>query len=134
MYKLYHYIGKRFSKEHSKKSKYLCSGSPRLHIFGCGKSPSGSQLHVAIHIYYVKYENAITCKRNSWDLGVGGNNAFKMFTISYMVSTKSDHLSPKIKLYIHGNRKSNAILYNRDQQPAYMKMDAFDGLLILSKL
>ena len=30
------------------------------------------------------------------------------FSISYMCNTKSDHFSPKIKLYIYGNRKSNA--------------------------
>ena len=29
--------------------------------------------------------------------------------ISYMLNTKSDHFSPKIKRYIHGNRKSHAI-------------------------
>ena len=31
--------------------------------------PPESQL--AFHIYYLKYENTLTCKRISWDLGVG---------------------------------------------------------------
>ena len=32
----------------------------------------------------------------------------KYFSISYMYNTKSDHFSPKIKSYTHGNWKSNA--------------------------
>ena len=32
--------------------------------------PPESQL--AFHIYYVKYENTLTCKRISWDSGGGG--------------------------------------------------------------
>ena len=32
--------------------------------------PSESQL--AFHIYYVKYENTLTCKGISWDSGGGG--------------------------------------------------------------
>ena len=66
--------------------------------------PPVSQL--ALHIYNVKYENTLTCKRISWDSG--GNDVLKIFSISYMYNTKSDHFSPKIKLYIYGNRKSNA--------------------------
>ena len=27
---------------------------------------------LAFHIYYVKYENTLTCKRISWDTGGGG--------------------------------------------------------------
>ena len=30
----------------------------------------------------------------------------KYFSISYMFDTKSDHFSPKIKPYVHGNKKS----------------------------
>ena len=36
----------------------------------------------------------------------GGN---QHFSISYMFNTKSDHFRPKIKRYVHGNRKSHAI-------------------------
>ena len=38
-------------------------------------SPPESQL--AFHIYYVKYENTLTCKRISWDSG--GNDVLKIF-------------------------------------------------------
>ena len=72
--------------------------------------------HPAFHIYYVKYENTLTCKRISWDWGGGsgggrgrGMTFKKYFSFSYMYNTKSDHFSPKIKPDIHGNRKSNAI-------------------------
>ena len=68
--------------------------------------PTGSQL--AFHIYYVKYGNTLTCKRISLDSG-GGGDVLKIFSISYMYNANNDHLSPKIKPYIHGNRrKSNA--------------------------
>ena len=36
--------------------------------------PPESQL--AFHIYYVKYENTLTCKRISWDSGGGGGMMF----------------------------------------------------------
>ena len=39
----------------------------------------------------------------------GGGVIFKkIFSISNMYNTKSDHFSPKIKQYIYGNRISNA--------------------------
>ena len=38
----------------------------------------------------------------------GGMMLKKYFSISYMYNAKSDHFNPKIKLYIHGNGKSNA--------------------------
>ena len=40
--------------------------------------------------------------------GGGGDDVLKIFFISYMYNTKSDHFSPKFKPYIHGNRKSKA--------------------------
>ena len=43
--------------------------------------PPESQL--AFHIYYVKYENTLTCKRISWDLG--GNDVLKIFFYSLYV-------------------------------------------------
>ena len=42
-----------------------------------------------------------------------------------MYNTKSDRFSPKIKLYIYGNRKSNA---NETNGEIIMKMEAFDRL------
>ena len=48
----------------------------------------------------------------------GGDDVLKIFSISYMYNTKRDHFSPKIKPYIHGNRKSTGSLC--------IKMEAFD--------
>ena len=61
-------LEKTIFKSAHKKSKCLCSGSPRRHIFGCVISfpPSST--------YYVKYENTLTCKRISWNSGGGGGN------------------------------------------------------------
>ena len=62
--------------------------------------PPESQL--SFHIYYIKYENTLTCKKGL--IGTRGNDVLKIF----MDNTKSDHFSAKIKPYIYGNRKSNA--------------------------
>ena len=37
------------------------------------------QFQLAFHIYYVKYENTLTCKRISWNSGAGGNDVLKIF-------------------------------------------------------
>ena len=64
-------LEKTIFKRELKKSKCLCSGSPRRHILGCGISfPPKFQL--AFHIYYVKYENTLRCKRISCNSGGGG--------------------------------------------------------------
>ena len=63
LYSLFHYTGKKIVKREHQKSKCQCSGSPRRHILGCGISfPVESQL--AFHIYYEKYENTLTCKKD----------------------------------------------------------------------
>ena len=59
-----------FSKRH---------GSPRLYILGCGISPTPPESQLAFHIYYVKYENTLTCKRISWDSGARGTDVLKIF-------------------------------------------------------
>ena len=41
-------------------------------------------------------------------VGGGGDDVLKYFSISYMYNTKRDHLSPKIKRYFYGNKKSDA--------------------------
>ena len=62
--------------------------------------PPPPEFQLAFHIYYVKYENIFTCKRISWNSGGGGggglgNDVLKIFSISHMFDTKSDHFSPQ---------------------------------------
>ena len=66
-------------------------------------SPPPPEFQLAFHIYHVKYGNTFTYKRICWNSG--GNDVLKYFSISYVYSAKSYHFSPKIKPYIHGNRK-----------------------------
>ena len=69
------YWKKRFSREHTKNPNANDRARQMSH-FGCGISfPPESQL--AFHIYYVKYENTLMCKRISWDSG--GNDVLKIF-------------------------------------------------------
>ena len=54
--------------------------------------PPESQL--AFHIYYVKYENTLTCKRISWDSG--GNDVLKIFFLfPICIIQKVTILAPK---------------------------------------
>ena len=92
LYLLFHYTGKkRYSREDTKNPN---TSKSKRHILDCGVSfPPEFQL--AFHIYYVKYENTLTCKRISWNSGGGGMMFKKYFSISYMYNTKSDHFNPK---------------------------------------
>ena len=84
-------LEKRFSREHTKNPNANVSGSLRRHIFGCGTSfPTESQL--AFHIYHVKYENTLTCKRISLDSGGCFKNIF-LFPIC--IIQKVTILAPK---------------------------------------
>ena len=98
------YWKKRFSRGHTKNPNANDQLAQTSHFGLWDIIPPKSQL--AFHIYYVKYKNTLTCKRISWDSG--GNDVLKIFFVSYMYNTKSNHFSPKIKPYIYGNRKSNA--------------------------
>ena len=98
-------LEKKIFKRAHQKNQMLMFGLAQTSHFGLWDIiPPEFQL--AFHIYYVKYENTLTCKRISWNSG--GMMFLKYFSISYMYNTKSDHFSPKIKPYIYGNRKSNA--------------------------
>ena len=88
------------SREKTKNPNANVRARPDVTFLDVGYQSPESQL--AFHIYYVKYENTLTCKR------IRGCCFEKYFSISYMYNTKSDHFSPKIKQYIYGNRKSNA--------------------------
>ena len=77
LYYLFHYTGKKkiFKRAHQK-IQMLMFGLAQTSHFGLWDIiPPESQL--AFHIYYVKYENTLTCKGISWDSGV--NDVLKIF-------------------------------------------------------
>ena len=69
LYLLFHYTGKKdFSWEHTKNPNANDRARPDVIFWAVGyHSPPKSQL--AFHIYYVKYENTLECKRIRWDSG-----------------------------------------------------------------
>ena len=67
---------KKDFQESTPKIQMLMIGLAQTSHFGLWDIiPPESQL--AFHIYYVKYENTLTCKRISWDSG--GNDVLKIF-------------------------------------------------------
>ena len=70
-------LKKRFSREHTKNPNANVWARPDVTFWAVGYHPPGSQL--AFHIYYVKYENTLTCKKISWDSGGGGEGGGVMF-------------------------------------------------------
>ena len=98
LYVLFHYTGKKICKS-TPKIQMLMLGLAQASHFGLWDIiPSESQL--AFHIYYVKYENTLTCKRISWD-SWGGEWCFKniflfpiciMQKVSILVKNKAVHL------------------------------------------
>ena len=83
LYLLFHYSGKEDFQESTPKIQMLMIGLAQTSHFGLRDIiPPESQL--AFHIYYVKYENTLTCKRICWDSGGGGgggggNDVLKIF-------------------------------------------------------
>ena len=76
LYLLFHYTRKKYFQESTPKNQMLMIGPAQTSHFGLWDIiPPESQL--AFHIYYVKYENTLTCKRISWDSG--GNDVLKIF-------------------------------------------------------
>ena len=78
LYLLFHYTGKKDFQENTLKIQMLMSGLPRHHILGCRISSSPHEFQLAFHIYYVKYDNTLMCKRISWNSG-GGDDVLKIF-------------------------------------------------------
>ena len=71
LYQLFHYTAKTDFQESIPNIQMLMFGVLQTSHFGLWDIiPPESQL--AFHIYYVKYENTLTCKRISWDSGAGG--------------------------------------------------------------
>ena len=72
------YMKKRFSREHTKNPNANVRARPDVTFWAVGYHSPKSQL--ALHIYYVNYENTLTHKRISWDSGGGGgNDVLKIF-------------------------------------------------------
>ena len=66
------YMKQRFSREHTNNPNANVWARPDVTFWAVGyhspNPPPESQL--AFHIYNVKYENTLTCKRIRWDLRV----------------------------------------------------------------
>ena len=83
MYLIFHYTGKKKDfQESTPKPLMLMIWLARTSHFGLWDIIPESQL--AFHIYNVKNENTLTCKRISWDSGGGGgggvgNDVLKIF-------------------------------------------------------
>ena len=76
LYKSFHYTRKKDFQESTSKNKMLMIGLAQTSHFGLWDIfPPEFQL--VFHIYYVKYENTLTCKRISWNSG--GNDVLKIF-------------------------------------------------------
>ena len=71
LHQLFHYTRKIDFQESTPKNQMLMFGFAQTSHFGLWDIiPPMFQL--AFHIYYVKYENTLTCKRISWNSGGGG--------------------------------------------------------------
>ena len=78
LYLLFHYTGKKDLQESTPKSPNANDQArPDVTFWAVGYHSPPPESQLAFHIYYVKYENAITCKRISWDSG--GNDVLKIF-------------------------------------------------------
>ena len=69
---------KRFSREHTKNPNANVRARPDITFWAVGYNPHPPESQLAFHIYYVKYENTLTCKRIRWDSG-GGDDVLKIF-------------------------------------------------------
>ena len=67
---------KLFSREHTKNPNANVLTHPDVTFWAVGYHPPHPEFQQAFHIYYVKYENTLTCKRISWNSGGGGGMMF----------------------------------------------------------
>ena len=74
-------LEKKDFQESTPKIQMLMFGLAKTSHFGLWDIiPPPPESQLAFHIYYVKYENTLTCKRISWDSGGGGgNDVLKIF-------------------------------------------------------
>ena len=89
------YMKKRFSREHTKNPNANVRARPDVTFWAVGyHSPPPPEFQLAFHIYYVKYENTLTCKRISWNSG--GNDVLKnIFLFPICIIQKVIILAPK---------------------------------------
>ena len=64
-------LEKRFSREHTKNPNANVWARPDVTFWAVGYHSPHPEFQLAFDIYYVKYENTLTCKRISWDSGGG---------------------------------------------------------------
>ena len=77
LYLLFHYTGKEYFQESTPIIQMLMSGLAQTSHFGLWDIIPPPKFQLAFHMYYVKYENTLTCKRISWISG--GNDVLKIF-------------------------------------------------------
>ena len=65
-------LEKKDFQERTPKIKMLMFGLAHTSHFGLWDIIPSPESQLAFHIYFVKYENTLTCKRISWDSGGGG--------------------------------------------------------------
>ena len=71
-------LEKKIFQESTPKIQMLMIGLAQKSHFGLWDIIPPPESQLAFHIYYVKYENTLECKRISWDSG-GGNDVLKIF-------------------------------------------------------
>ena len=65
-------LEKRFSREHTKNPNANVRARPDVTFWAVGYHPPTPEFQLAFRIYFVKYENTLTCQRISWNSGGGG--------------------------------------------------------------
>ena len=64
------YWKKRFLREHTKNPNANVRACPHITFWAVGYHSPQTRVPTSFsHIYYVKYEKTLTCKRISWDSG-----------------------------------------------------------------
>ena len=62
-------LEKKISREHTKNPNTNVRARLDVTFWALGYHSPPPEFQLAFHIYYVKYENTLTCKRISWNPG-----------------------------------------------------------------
>ena len=87
------YMENRFSREHTKNPNANVWARQDVTFWAVGYHSPPPEFQLVFHIYYVKYENTLTCKRISWNSG--GNDALKKNLFPICIIQKVIILAPK---------------------------------------